>query len=34
PTKPPEPPQQTRPERLIELRKRVSVLKQLLECLG
>jgi hypothetical protein len=34
PTKPPEPPQQTRPERLIELRKRQSVLKQLLECLG
>ena len=34
PTNATEPPQQTRPERLIELRKRQSVLKQLLECLG
>lgn len=34
PTNPPAPPAQTRPERLIELRKRQSVLKQLLECLG
>lgn len=34
PTNQPAPPQQTRPERLIELRKRQSVLKQLLECLG
>jgi len=34
PTNPPAPPEQTRPERLIELRKRQSVLKQLLECLG
>jgi hypothetical protein len=34
PTNPPAPVQQTRPEELIELRKRASVLKQLLECLG
>lgn len=34
PTNPPAPAAQTRPERLIELRKRQSVLKQLLECLG
>lgn len=34
PTNPPAAPQQTRPERLIELRKRASVLKSLLECLG
>lgn len=34
PTNPPAPAAQTRPEELIELRKRASVLKQLLECLG
>lgn len=34
PTNPPARAAQTRPERLIELRKRQSVLKQLLECLG
>ncbi len=34
PTKLPAPPEQTRPQELIELRKRASVLKQLLRCLG
>jgi hypothetical protein len=34
PTNRPQPAEQTRPERLIELRKRQAVLRQLLECLG